>query len=76
MTRREQTKAIKTVLLESGHPVVSVKHGTGTARSWIHIKLNVEWRALNALAGEVERLAAETIGRDTWTHDTCIQVYC
>lgn len=73
MTRREQTKAIKTALIAKGYPVLSVKHGTGTAYCWIHIKLAVEWSRLNKYISEVESIAAKILGRESWA-ENCIIV--
>ncbi len=73
--RIEQTRAIKKALQVAGYPVTNVKHGTGTARSWIHIRLDIEWQKLNAIMSEVERLAAKTIGRESWP-ENCITVDC
>lgn len=75
MNRREQTKAVKKALQAAGYPVTNVKHGTGTARSWIHIKLNIHWHKLTTIMSEVEHLAAKTIGRESWP-ENCITVDC
>ena len=43
MELREQTASVKKELLRSGfdNNNLSVKHGNGTARFWIHINLNI-----------------------------------
>ena len=43
MERKQETTAVKRALAEAGY-VASVKHGTGTAWGWLHIKLDREWR--------------------------------
>ena len=73
MTRREQTKTIKTALIAEGYPVLSVRHGTGTAHCWVHIKLAVEWSKLNNYISNVESIAAKILGRESWT-ENCIIV--
>ena len=38
MDRNQETKAVKQALQSAGYTEVHVGHGTGTARSWLHIK--------------------------------------
>ena len=38
--RKQETKAVKTALLEAGCQNVSVKHGTGTAWGWLHVDVS------------------------------------
>lgn len=73
MERREITKAVKKALKLAGYPIKSVKYGTGTARAWIEIRLNLNWNEINKIRGEVERLAAKVSGRASW-NDNCILV--
>ncbi len=39
MERREESKAVKNALKGAGIDVLQVKHATGTAWGWLHIKL-------------------------------------
>ena len=62
--RVAETKAVKDALLASGYTVVKVGHGTGTARSWLHIKCDEKpdqtWQDKYS---DVERIAQRITGR-------------
>ena len=58
MERLAETKAVKGALIALGYKGVKVGHGTGTARSWLHIKCDEKpgqsWQEKNA---DVEQIA-------------------
>ncbi len=37
VNRTKETKVVKDALIKAGYSNVRVNHGTGTARSWLHI---------------------------------------
>ncbi len=39
LDRKQETKAVKAALVKAGIPVISVKHGHGTAWGWLTVKL-------------------------------------
>jgi len=55
-------------LVAAGIPVVSVKHGTGTAAWWLRIVLAMSWEEGrdSGLDDKAEGIAATVTGRDKW----------
>ena len=72
--RKAETGLVKKALRTAGYRVKSVRRGTGTARCWIDIQLDMNWPEINTIRGEVEHLAAQTIHRETWEQN-CILVH-
>ena len=62
--RLAETKAVKGALIALGYTRVKVSHGTGTARSWLHIKCdekpNQSWEEKYR---DVEKAAQYITGR-------------
>ena len=40
-THQEETKAVKTELVRLGYKDAKVRHGSGTAWGWLHIKVSI-----------------------------------
>ena len=59
--RVKETATVKAALQAQGFQVLSVRHGTGTAHGWLHIKVKGVWsRDLNA---RVVTIAQAATGR-------------
>jgi len=41
MTRAQETKAVKALLIKEGYDNVNVSHGKGTAWGWLHVKVRM-----------------------------------
>jgi len=64
MERVAETKAVKTALIKAGYVGVRVSHGTGTARSWLHIICDeLPSQTRQDKYAEVEHIAQQVTGR-------------
>lgn len=61
MDSRTETRLVKQALKNAGIPHLGVRHGTGTAASWITIYLPAN--VYDQAASDVRRLAREALGR-------------
>ena len=61
MERKDEVAAVKRALRQAGIPFRHVRHGTGTARGWLHIGLMHDAGRLDHIAAV--RLAQVTTGR-------------
>jgi len=71
MTRAQETAAVKAAVSAAGYKVRNVEHGRGTAYCWIHV--NLAQPAPYPMLLEVEQIAAQAAGRETWGNN-CIGV--
>ena len=61
---REETKAVKAALIAANVPFVTVRHGRGTASSWLEINLGRhEFDTVTALRGRAIKVAQDATGR-------------
>ena len=59
-----ETKAVKGALIALGYTGVKVGHGTGTARSWLHIKCDEkDSQTWQEKYSDVEQIAQRITGR-------------
>ena len=64
MERLTETKEVKQALIKSGYTGVKVGHGTGTARSWLHIKCDEKpGQTWQQKCIDVEQIAQDVTGR-------------
>ena len=72
--RRTETKMVKDALAAAGIKA-KVRHGTGTARGWLHITIPEQEHhtATNALMGQAVMIAKKVTGRHG-KYDGCINV--
>ena len=62
--RIAETNAVKGALIALGYKGVKVGHGTGTARSWLHIKCNeLTGQTWQQKCIDVEQIAQDVTGR-------------
>ena len=64
MNWKDEPRAIKAALSEAGFVVLHATKGTGTARTWNHIKVSNKYSDWRKTYTEANRIAEQLIGHD------------